>query len=100
RRGFTEPSAFARRIKGMTADANVPPIDRPLPDDPRLLQEMVRELLATLRAAQRRAEQLEQRLDRLRVTRCLTTFQRKVSGARTSVLDNSITVGVRFPPRR
>src|SRR5262249_20457207 len=65
RGGFTEPSAFARRIKGMTADANVPPIDRPLPDDPRLLQEMVRELLATLRATQRRAEQLEQRLDRL-----------------------------------
>lgn len=39
--------------------------DAPLPDDPALLRQMIRELLATLQAAQRHNEQLQHRLDQL-----------------------------------
>jgi hypothetical protein len=44
----------------MTHDA--PP---PLPDDPAVLQRMIRELLASLRQSRRDNEQLRQRLDQL-----------------------------------
>ena len=62
--GTPQPEAFVGSITRVTMAVQIPDTS-PLPDDPLLLQAMVHELLATLHATQRRAEQLEQRLDQL-----------------------------------
>ncbi len=66
---FTELFSATVVYRSMSTDAashpEIPPADLPLPDDPAVLQRMIRELLQTLHKSQRENAQLAHRLQQL-----------------------------------